>query len=121
MGVVGFVPTEEGENCLPRPADHTAFDAAQDTVGFLSCRHPLLAHIKLLVNQHPLVLLVLLSVCSLPGLYLCLGLPWPRCGMQMCELAVSQSREHMASSIAGCWTSLLLGTTGLLLLGASPV
>ena len=28
----------EGQDHLPRPAGHTAFDAAQDTVGFLGCK-----------------------------------------------------------------------------------
>jgi len=29
----------EGQNHLPRPAGHTSFDAAQDTVGLLGCEH----------------------------------------------------------------------------------
>lgn len=120
VGAVGFVPTREGKNHLLCPSDHTVFDAAQDTVGFLGCKCPLLAHAEFLVNQHRQVLLILLSVCSLSSLYLCLGLPWPRCGMQMHELAAAQSREHVASSIAGCSTSLLQGTTGLLLTCIAP-
>ena len=46
-----------GENHLRRPAGHASFDAAQNTVSFLGCKHTLLGHIELLVNQHPQVLL----------------------------------------------------------------
>jgi len=46
----------EGQNHLPRPAGHAAFDAAHDTVGFLDCKGTLPGHIELLVNQHPQVL-----------------------------------------------------------------
>ncbi|KAK4818827.1 hypothetical protein QYF61_019864 [Mycteria americana] len=48
----------EGENHLPRPADHASFDAAQDTVGFLGCERTLLGLVELLINQHPQVLLL---------------------------------------------------------------
>ncbi|KAK4825708.1 hypothetical protein QYF61_002067 [Mycteria americana] len=48
----------EGQNHLPRPAGHTSFDAAQDTVGFLGCKRQLPAHGELLINQHPRVLLL---------------------------------------------------------------
>jgi len=37
----------EGQDRLPRPADHTAFDAGQDTGGFLGCEGTLLAHVQL--------------------------------------------------------------------------
>jgi len=47
----------EGQNHLPRPADHTSLDAAQDMVGLLGCERTLLGHIQLLINQHPQVLL----------------------------------------------------------------
>jgi len=39
----------DGQNHLPRPAGHAAFDAAQDTTGLLGCKHPLLAIVKLFV------------------------------------------------------------------------
>jgi len=48
----------EGQNCLPRPAGHVSFDAAQITIGLLGCRCTLLGHIELLVNEHPQVLLL---------------------------------------------------------------
>jgi len=48
----------EGQNHLSRPAGHAAFDAAEDTVGFLGCEHTLSGHVELLVNQHPQVLLL---------------------------------------------------------------
>jgi len=47
----------EGQNPLPRPAGHTAFDAAQDTVGCLGCERTLLAHVQLFNHQYPQVLL----------------------------------------------------------------
>ena len=46
----------KGQNHLPRPAGHTSLDAAQDTVGFLGCKHTLPAHIELLIRQYPQVL-----------------------------------------------------------------
>ncbi|KAK4817891.1 hypothetical protein QYF61_002060 [Mycteria americana] len=46
----------EGQNHLPRPAGHTSFDAAQDTVGLLGCERTLLAHVQLFVHQYPQVL-----------------------------------------------------------------
>jgi len=48
----------EGQNPLPHPADHAACDAAQDMVGLLGCERTLPAHVELLVNQHPQVLLL---------------------------------------------------------------
>ena len=47
----------EGQNHLPQPAGHASFDAAQDTVGFLSCERILPAHVQLFIHQHPQVLL----------------------------------------------------------------
>jgi len=47
----------EGQNPLPRPAGHAAFDAAQDTVGLLGCEGALVGHVELLINQLPQVLL----------------------------------------------------------------
>lgn len=35
----------EGQNHFPCLADHTAWDADQDTVGFLGCRHTFLGHV----------------------------------------------------------------------------
>ncbi|KAK4819472.1 LOW QUALITY PROTEIN: hypothetical protein QYF61_004698 [Mycteria americana] len=46
----------EGQNHLPRPAGHAAFDAAQDTVGLLGCKRTSLAHVQLFVHQYPQVL-----------------------------------------------------------------
>jgi len=42
----------EGQDCLPRPA----FDAVQDTVGFLGCKGTLLAHVQHPFHQYPKVL-----------------------------------------------------------------
>ncbi|KAK4828848.1 LOW QUALITY PROTEIN: hypothetical protein QYF61_000905 [Mycteria americana] len=46
----------EGQNHLPRPAGHAAFDAAQDTVGLLGCERTLLAHVQLFIHLCPQVL-----------------------------------------------------------------
>ncbi|KAJ7414376.1 hypothetical protein BTVI_41314 [Pitangus sulphuratus] len=46
----------KGQNHLPHPAAHSAFDAAQDTIGFLGCEHTLMAHVQPLIHQHPQVL-----------------------------------------------------------------
>jgi len=43
----------EGQNPLPRPAGHTAGDAAQDMVGLLGCEHTLSAHVQLFIYQYP--------------------------------------------------------------------
>lgn len=48
----------ERDNPLPRPSGHIAFDAAQDMGGFLCCKRRVLAHVKLLINQHPQVILL---------------------------------------------------------------
>lgn len=47
--------------------------------GFLGCECTLLAHIQLFIHQCLQVSTGLLSVCSLPSLHLCLGLPQSRC------------------------------------------
>jgi len=47
----------EGQNPLPPPAGHAAFDAAQGTVGLLGCEDTLVAHVQLFINQYPQVLL----------------------------------------------------------------
>ncbi|KAM9644853.1 uncharacterized protein ACIBXB_013062 [Morphnus guianensis] len=46
----------EGQNPLPRPAGHTALDAAQGTAGILGCEHTLPAHVQLFIHQYPQVL-----------------------------------------------------------------
>ncbi|KAK4829553.1 hypothetical protein QYF61_005222 [Mycteria americana] len=43
----------EGQNHLPPPAGHAAFDAAQDTVGLLGCKHTLSVHVQLFIHQYP--------------------------------------------------------------------
>ncbi|PKU44166.1 hypothetical protein llap_5535 [Limosa lapponica baueri] len=48
----------EGQNHFPGPAGQASFDAAQDVAGFLGCKHTLLAHVELLVNQHTQVFLL---------------------------------------------------------------
>ncbi|KAK4810535.1 hypothetical protein QYF61_004498 [Mycteria americana] len=47
----------EGQNHLPQPAGHTSFYAAQDTVGFLGCKHTFPAHVQFFIHQYPQVLL----------------------------------------------------------------
>ena len=42
----------EGQNLRPWPAGHVSFDVAQNTVGFLGCKHTTLACVELLANQH---------------------------------------------------------------------
>jgi len=55
---VGFHQSRvEWQTHLSRPAGHTAFDAAQDTVGLLGCKCTLLGYVELLIYQHPRVLL----------------------------------------------------------------
>ena len=46
----------EGQDHLSQPVGHTAFDAAQDMVGFLGCEGTLLAHVQLPIHQHQQVL-----------------------------------------------------------------
>ncbi|KAK4823325.1 LOW QUALITY PROTEIN: hypothetical protein QYF61_000927 [Mycteria americana] len=46
----------EAQNHLPRPAGHTSFDAAQDTVGLLGCERTLRTHVQLFIHQYPQVL-----------------------------------------------------------------
>jgi len=48
----------EGQNPVPRPAGHAAFDAAQDMVGLLGCERTLPSHVELLVKQQLQALLV---------------------------------------------------------------
>ena len=45
----------EGQDFLPHPAGHAAFDAAQDTVGSLGCKGTLLAHVRFPIHQYPQV------------------------------------------------------------------
>jgi len=47
----------EGQNPLPRPAGHTAGDAAQGSVGLLGCECTWLGHAQLFIHQYPQVLL----------------------------------------------------------------
>ena len=47
----------EGQNHLPRPAGYASFDAAQDTVGLLGCKHTLVTCVQLCIHQYPQVLL----------------------------------------------------------------
>jgi len=70
----------EGQNHLTRPAGYTSLDAAQDMVGFLGCVSTLLGHVELYFNQTLKSFSSgLLSIHSLPSLYLCLELPRPMC------------------------------------------
>ncbi|KAK4812466.1 LOW QUALITY PROTEIN: hypothetical protein QYF61_026459 [Mycteria americana] len=46
----------EGQDRLPQPAGHAAFDAAQDMAGLLGCERTLSAHVQLFVHQCPQVL-----------------------------------------------------------------
>ena len=39
----------EGDNHLPLPAGHPFFNAAQNTVGFLGCKHTQLAHAQCII------------------------------------------------------------------------
>ena len=45
----------EGQYHLPQPASCASFDAAQDTVGFLSCEGTLLTHVHLFIHLYPQV------------------------------------------------------------------
>jgi len=47
----------KGQNHLPQPAGHAAFDAAQDTVGLLGCKRTSVAYLQLFIHQYPQVLL----------------------------------------------------------------
>jgi len=47
----------EGQNHLPQPAGHTAFDAAQDTIGLLGYNCMLLSHVQLFIHQYLQILL----------------------------------------------------------------
>lgn len=47
----------DGENLLPRPADHTPFDAAQGMVGLLACDCMLTTHVEFFIGHHPQFLL----------------------------------------------------------------
>jgi len=44
----------KGQNPLPQPGGHAAFDAAQDMFGLLGCKLVLLAHVQFFVHQYPL-------------------------------------------------------------------
>jgi len=47
----------EGQNPLPRPAGHAAFNAAHDTVGLLGRERSLSPDVQLFIHQYPEVLL----------------------------------------------------------------
>ncbi|KAK4831745.1 hypothetical protein QYF61_018943 [Mycteria americana] len=47
----------EGQNHVPRPAGHTSFEAAQDTIGFLGCEHTSPALTQFFIHQYLQVLL----------------------------------------------------------------
>ncbi|KAK4813829.1 hypothetical protein QYF61_001833 [Mycteria americana] len=49
----------EGHDHFPSPAGHAIFDTSQDAIGFLGHRGTLLAHIQVVVSQHPQVLFCL--------------------------------------------------------------
>ncbi|KAJ7413989.1 hypothetical protein WISP_87148 [Willisornis vidua] len=46
------------ENHFPQPAGYTSFDAAQNTIGFLGCKHTLLSHVQVFICQNLQVLLL---------------------------------------------------------------
>ncbi|RMC15391.1 hypothetical protein DUI87_07582 [Hirundo rustica rustica] len=51
-----------GQNSLPCPADHAAFDPAWDMVGFLGSECTLPGHIQSPTHQHPQVLLIRIAL-----------------------------------------------------------
>lgn len=53
---LGKRTTLAGKNHLPQTVGCAYFDAAQDMVGSLGCKHILLAHVELLINQRLQVL-----------------------------------------------------------------
>uniref|UniRef100_A0A8B9EXW4 Phospholipase A2 n=1 Tax=Amazona collaria TaxID=241587 RepID=A0A8B9EXW4_9PSIT len=57
----------KGQEHLPRPAGHTPFDAAQNTVGPLGCKRTLPAHVHFFINPHPQVLLHRAALNLLPA------------------------------------------------------
>lgn len=64
----------EGQNCLPQPAAHPSFDAAQETIGFLGFKPALLSHVLCLIHPHPQVLLSRVALCVfIPQLLLISG------------------------------------------------
>ena len=48
----------ERENHSPQTAGHSSFDAAQDNIGFLCCKHTLPGHVELFIHHCPQVLLL---------------------------------------------------------------
>jgi len=67
----------ERQNHLPQPAGHTSLDATQDTIGLASTYCWLTLNLS--STDTPKSSSGLLTSHSPPNLYLCLGLPWPRC------------------------------------------
>jgi len=47
----------EGLNHLPPSAGHPAFDEAQDSLGFLGCKHIMRVHMQFFSQQYPQVFL----------------------------------------------------------------
>jgi len=60
----------KGNNHIPVPAGHSSVHATWDTVGFLSCKCTLLAHVKFFTHQ--------IFSSSSPSLYIYLRLPLPK-------------------------------------------
>ena len=99
----------EGENPLPQPAGHAAGDAAQDTVGFLSCERTLLAHI---VCMHVRVCVQVcggVSACAHPCLCMpvhivawrwCMCLPMPGVCMPVHVWVCAHAYVHGSSACA---------------------
>ena len=87
----------ERENHLPQPAGHSAFDAAQDTVGFWGCKWTFLTHVELLFNQHPQVLFVRAT----------LNLFFPAC------VCAWDCPDHYVGNRLVCLTQLQPPATGL--------
>jgi len=47
---------QRGQNPLPRPTGHAAFDAAQGTLGFAGCKCTLPPHVQFYNHQYPQIL-----------------------------------------------------------------
>ena len=68
-----------GQNHLPWPAGHAAFDAAQDTAGHLGCERTLPDHVEPLFNQHSQVLLLRAALSTLSTCSFCFRLSFSCC------------------------------------------
>ncbi|KAJ7412684.1 hypothetical protein BTVI_45504 [Pitangus sulphuratus] len=58
----------EGQNPLPGPAVHAAFDSAQDMLGFLGCKCTLLGYVELLIHQQTQDLLLNITLITFSAL-----------------------------------------------------